>query len=54
LTAEDLRERFPEEDWLHLCGLLHDMGKVLSLPSFGSLPQWAVVGDTYPVGYEKE
>jgi inositol oxygenase len=50
LTAEDLRKRFPEEDWLHLCGLLHDMGKVLSLPLFGSLPQWMVVGDTFPVG----
>jgi inositol oxygenase len=50
LTAEDLRERFPEHDWLHLCGLLHDMGKILSLPLFGSLPQWAVVGDTFPVG----
>jgi len=50
LTAEDLRRRFPDEDWLHLCGLLHDMGKVLSLPLFGSLPQWMVVGDTFPVG----
>lgn len=50
LTAESLRKRFPEEDWLHLVGLLHDMGKVLSLPAFG-LPQWAVVGDTFPVGY---
>jgi len=50
LTAEDLRKRFPEEDWLHLCGLLHDVGKVLSLPLFGSLPQWMVVGDTFPVG----
>lgn len=49
LTAESLRKRFPEEDWLHLVGLLHDMGKVLSLPAFG-LPQWAVVGDTFPVG----
>jgi inositol oxygenase len=49
LTAESLRKRFPEDDWLHLIGLLHDMGKVLSLPSFG-LPQWAVVGDTFPVG----
>jgi len=50
LTAEDLRRRFPDDDWLHLCGLLHDLGKVLSLPLFGSLPQWAVVGDTFPVG----
>ncbi|KAG5537811.1 hypothetical protein RHGRI_025053 [Rhododendron griersonianum] len=27
-----------------------DLGKVLLLPSFGELPQWAVVGDTFPVG----
>lgn len=30
-----------------LTGLLHDLGKVLCL--FGE-PQWAVVGDTFPVG----
>ncbi|NXS54994.1 MIOX oxygenase, partial [Brachypteracias leptosomus] len=34
-------------DWFHLVGLLHDLGKVLAL--FGE-PQWAVVGDTFPVG----
>jgi len=49
-TAESLRKRFPEDDWFHLVGLLHDLGKVLFLESFGSLPQWAVVGDTFPVG----
>nr|POF01660.1 inositol oxygenase 1 [Quercus suber] len=41
---------YPDEDWLHLTGLIHDLGKVLLLPSFGELPQWAVVGDTFPVG----
>ena len=30
-----------------LAGLIHDFGKVLCL--FGE-PQWAVVGDTFPVG----
>jgi len=50
LTAEDLRKKFPDDDWIHLCGLIHDLGKVLSLPMFGSLDQWAVVGDTFPVG----
>lgn len=30
--------------------LLTDLGKVLLHPSFGGLPQWAVVGDTFPVG----
>lgn len=34
-------------EWLILTGFLHDMGKVLCL--FDE-PQWAVVGDTFPVG----
>lgn len=34
-------------DWFVLTGLLHDLGKVLCL--WGE-PQWAVVGDTFPVG----
>ncbi|VVA99624.1 unnamed protein product [Arabis nemorensis] len=49
-TAEAIRKDYPDEDWLHLTGLIHDLGKVLLHPSFGELPQWAVVGDTYPVG----
>lgn len=35
------------EDWFVLTGLIHDLGKILCL--FGE-PQWAVVGDTFPVG----
>ncbi|GFZ04223.1 myo-inositol oxygenase 1 [Actinidia rufa] len=49
-TAEAIRRDYPNEDWLHLTGLIHDLGKVLLHPSFGELPQWAVVGDTFPVG----
>lgn len=49
-TAEAIRKDYPNEDWLHLTGLIHDLGKVLLHPSFGALPQWAVVGDTFPVG----
>ncbi|XP_078428940.1 putative inositol oxygenase [Wolffia australiana] len=49
-TAEAIRKDYPDEDWLHLTGLIHDLGKVLLHPSFGQLPQWAVVGDTFPVG----
>ncbi|KAL6585103.1 Inositol oxygenase 1 [Orobanche minor] len=49
-TAEAIRKDFPNEDWLHLTALIHDLGKVLLLPAFGELPQWAVVGDTFPVG----
>jgi len=48
-TAEALRKEFPEQDWLHLTGLIHDLGKVLCQPCFG-LEQWAIVGDTFPVG----
>jgi len=33
--------------WFVLTGLVHDLGKVLCL--WGE-PQWAVVGDTFPVG----
>ena len=33
--------------WFVLTGLIHDLGKILCL--WGE-PQWAVVGDTYPVG----
>ncbi|CAH9065646.1 unnamed protein product [Cuscuta europaea] len=49
-TAEAIRKDYPNEDWLHLTALIHDLGKVLLLPSFGELPQWAVVGDTFPLG----
>ncbi len=34
-------------DWFVLAGFVHDLGKVLCL--FGE-PQWAVVGDTFPLG----
>lgn len=45
-TSEAIRaEGLP--DWFVLTGLVHDLGKVLCL--FGE-PQWAVVGDTFPVG----
>lgn len=33
--------------WFILAGFMHDLGKVLCL--YGE-PQWAVVGDTFPVG----
>src|SRR3954471_1622146 len=45
-TAEAVRaDGHPR--WFVLTGLIHDLGKVLCL--FGE-PQWAVVGDTFPVG----
>jgi inositol oxygenase len=45
-TSEAIR-RDGHPDWMVVVGLMHDMGKVLCL--FGE-PQWAVVGDTFPVG----
>jgi inositol oxygenase len=45
-TAEAIRaDGHPR--WFILVGLIHDLGKILCL--FGE-PQWAVVGDTFPVG----
>ncbi|KAH9300202.1 hypothetical protein KI387_011785, partial [Taxus chinensis] len=49
-TAEAIRRDYPNDDWLHLTGLIHDLGKVLLHPKFGAEPQWAVVGDTFPMG----
>ena len=45
-TAEAIRnDGHPR--WFVLTGLIHDLGKILCL--WGE-PQWAVVGDTFPVG----
>jgi len=49
-TAEAIRKDHPDEDWFHLTGLIHDLGKVLLHPTFGAEPQYSVVGDTFPVG----
>jgi len=45
-TSEAMR-RDERPRWFILTGLIHDLGKILCL--FGE-PQWAVVGDTFPVG----
>jgi inositol oxygenase len=45
-TSEALR-RDGQPRWMVLVGFLHDLGKCLCL--YGE-PQWAVVGDTFPVG----
>ena len=36
---------FPE--WFHLVGLIHDVGKIMALHG---VPQYCVVGDTFPLG----
>jgi inositol oxygenase len=45
-VAEAIRQD-GQPRWFILAGLIHDLGKTLCL--FGE-PQWAVVGDTFPVG----
>jgi inositol oxygenase len=45
-TAEAIRKD-GHPRWFILTGFVHDLGKVLCL--YGE-PQWAVVGDTFPVG----
>ncbi|MCH9610419.1 MAG: hypothetical protein S4CHLAM81_12790 [Chlamydiales bacterium] len=45
-TAEALR-RDGHPPWLILTGFIHDLGKILTT---WNEPQWAVVGDTFPVG----
>lgn len=45
-TAEAIR-RDARPRWYILAGLIHDLGKILCL---WDEPQWAVVGDTFPVG----
>lgn len=45
-TAERARQQYPDLDWLHLVGLIHDCGKIL----LTELPEYWVVGDTFPLG----
>jgi len=45
-TAEAIRKD-GHPRWLILVGLIHDLGKLLTV---FKEPQWAVVGDTFPVG----
>ncbi|KAL4708332.1 hypothetical protein ACJJTC_018450 [Scirpophaga incertulas] len=40
-TAERIRADHPLDDWLHLTGLIHDLGKVMA---FYGEPQWCVGG----------
>ncbi|XP_043193410.1 inositol oxygenase-like [Amphibalanus amphitrite] len=46
-TAERIRADYPDLDWFHLTGLIHDLGKVLA---FYGEPQYSTVGDTFVVG----
>ena len=48
-TLKEFYSNITSWDWFPLIGLIHDLGKVLLLKEFGGLPQWSVVGDTFPV-----
>mmetsp|Transcript_44184 Transcript_44184/g.70209 ORF Transcript_44184/g.70209 Transcript_44184/m.70209 type:complete len:614 (+) Transcript_44184:95-1936(+) len=40
-------------EWLQLVALVHDLGKIMALPQLASedlLDEWAVLGDSFPVG----
>jgi len=47
LQAAEAIRRDGHPRWMILTGLIHDLGKILCL--WGE-PQWAVVGDTFPIG----
>ena len=47
LMCAEAARRDGKPDWFVATALIHDLGKILCL--FGE-PQWAVVGDTFPVG----
>ncbi|XP_061917183.1 inositol oxygenase [Entelurus aequoreus] len=46
-AAEGIRREHPDKEWFQVVGLIHDVGKTMAL---WDEPQWAVVGDTFPVG----
>ncbi|KXN83087.1 Inositol oxygenase [Leucoagaricus sp. SymC.cos] len=46
-TAEAIR-RDKKPEWMQVIGLIHDLGKLLA--TFQPEGQWAIVGDTFPVG----
>ncbi len=49
-TLDKYYNKILDWDWFPLLGLIHDLGKIMILNNFGGLPQWAVVGDTFPLG----
>jgi inositol oxygenase len=51
-TLNNYYKHIEDWSWFPLIGFIHDLGKVMLLREWGSLPQWAVVGDTFPVGIE--
>jgi len=48
--AELCRLAHPDKEWMALVGLVHGLGKLLAHRKFGSQPQWAVCGESFPLG----
>lgn len=48
-TLNALYSHISDWSWFPLTGFIHDLGKIMTLDDYGALPQWSVVGDTYPV-----
>lgn len=48
-SAEAIR-RDGKPRWMQLTGLIHDLGKLMFFYDGAAQGQWAVVGDTFPVG----
>tara|TARA_B100000575_G_scaffold294645_1_gene312604 strand:- start:3313 stop:4245 length:933 start_codon:yes stop_codon:yes gene_type:complete len=49
-SLDKLYPHINDWSWLIVVGFIHDLGKILLLPQFGGLPQWSVVGDSFPLG----
>ena len=54
-TAEAIRRTGLYPDWMCLCGLIHDIGKILYLNGYdedgtSKTTQWSIVGDTFITG----
>jgi inositol oxygenase len=48
-SLSNLYSHIQDWSWFPLVGFVHDLGKIMTLPEYGQLPQWSTVGDTYPV-----
>lgn len=49
-TAAACALAFPDHEWAPLVGLISGLGKLLANPRLGPEPQWAVCGESFPVG----
>ena len=49
-VAEGCRSTYPSQPWLHLVALMAPLGHLLTLPAWGSQPNWVVDVESFPVG----